>query len=95
MDAARQYGQALEFDGENDCVKIANTEDLQLDEEFTLEAWVRPQNLNKFTPIFFKESGTVYSYSLFLGAFTRATSKASSPTNPKNSPKSNPKQRCR
>ncbi len=64
-----KYGSALQFDGENDCVKIANTEDLQLDEEFTLEAWVRPENLNKFTPVFFKESGTFYSYSLFLGAF--------------------------
>ena len=66
-----KYGSALEFDGENDCVSIPNTEDLQLDEEFTLEAWVRPAPGQSFAPIFFKEieSSSFYSYSLFLGVF--------------------------
>ena len=66
-----KYGQALEFDGSNDCVSIPNTEDLQLDEEFSLEAWVRPAAGQTFAPIFFKEieSSSFYSYSLFLGVF--------------------------
>jgi len=64
-----KYGGALEFNGGNDCVSIPNTEGLQLSEEFTLEAWVRPSGQDKFTPIFFKEREGFYSYSLFLGAF--------------------------
>jgi hypothetical protein len=40
--ARGRYGSGLEFDGENDCVSIEATPDLQLTEEFTLEAWVRP-----------------------------------------------------
>jgi Concanavalin A-like lectin/glucanases superfamily len=37
-----KYGDALHFDGEDDCVSIEESEDLRFDEEFTLEAWVRP-----------------------------------------------------
>jgi hypothetical protein len=41
--ARGKYGDSLEFNGEEDCVTIPKTEDLQFSEEFTLEAWVRPE----------------------------------------------------
>jgi hypothetical protein len=40
--ARGKYGGALQFDGEDDCVSVAESEDLRLDEEFSIEAWVRP-----------------------------------------------------
>jgi Concanavalin A-like lectin/glucanases superfamily len=40
--ARGKYGEALQFDGEDDCVSVVESEDLRFDEEFTLEAWVRP-----------------------------------------------------
>jgi len=39
-----KYGSALEFDGENDLVSIADAADLDLTASFTLEAWVRPES---------------------------------------------------
>jgi Concanavalin A-like lectin/glucanases superfamily len=46
--ARGKYGAALEFDGENDCISIPESAELQFleDEEFTLEAWVRPGGEN-------------------------------------------------
>ena len=40
--ARGKYGDGLEFNGTSSCVSIAASSDLQLTEEFTLEAWVRP-----------------------------------------------------
>ena len=55
-----KYGKALSFDGENDCVKIADSADLQLTEDFTLEAWVKPQGDGDSEPILFKEGPGAY-----------------------------------
>jgi hypothetical protein len=38
-----RYGGAMEFDGENDCLSIPATAELQATEEFSVEAWVRPE----------------------------------------------------
>ncbi len=63
-----RYGQALSFDsGEEDCVTVPDSPDLQLTEEFTLQAWVRPEGEVKYDPIFFKEAEGFFSYSLGLG----------------------------
>jgi hypothetical protein len=64
-----RYGGALSFDGENDCVSVPSSVDLNLTEEFTLAAWVRPGQSQQFTPIFLREGGAEESYSLYLGAF--------------------------
>jgi Concanavalin A-like lectin/glucanases superfamily len=42
---AGKYGSALDFDGVNDLVSIANAADLDFTSSFTLEAWVRPDTL--------------------------------------------------
>jgi hypothetical protein len=62
-----RYGGALEFSGEESCATVPTSESLQLDEEFTLEAWVRPSGLPTDDPIFFKESEGTYSYPMFVG----------------------------
>jgi hypothetical protein len=56
--ASGKYGGALEFDGSNDLVKIANANDLDLTKAFTIEAWVRPDNATATRPVVSKtESG--------------------------------------
>jgi RHS repeat-associated protein len=51
-----RYGGALEFSGEEgECVTVPDSRDLQLNEEFTLEAWVRPSAPPGEDPIIFKE----------------------------------------
>lgn len=42
---AGKYGSALDFDGTNDLVSIADAAELDLTDSFTLEAWVRPDTL--------------------------------------------------
>jgi Concanavalin A-like lectin/glucanases superfamily len=51
-----RYGSALEFNGSTSCVQVPNSESLQLGEEFTLAAWVRPEGPLTEDPIFFKEN---------------------------------------
>lgn len=63
----RQYGKALKFDGEEDCVSVPNSEALQLSEEFTVEAWVKPEGSLSSEPLIFKESEGGPSYALGLG----------------------------
>jgi Concanavalin A-like lectin/glucanases superfamily/Helix-turn-helix domain len=65
-----KYGKALNFNGENTCASVANGSDLQLNGPFTLEAWVKPANTSQWAPIFYKEAGSFYGYSIFFGAFT-------------------------
>jgi hypothetical protein len=63
-----RFGQALEFDGkEEDCVNVADSPDLRLTEELTVEAWVKPEHGDESGPIFFKEDGSSLGYSLYLG----------------------------
>lgn len=64
-----KYGKALNFNGENTCAQVANSSDLQLSGPFTLEAWVKPSNTTQWAPIFYKEAGSFYGYSIFFGAF--------------------------
>ncbi len=40
--APGRYGEGLHFDGETGCVSVEATPELQATEEFTAEAWVRP-----------------------------------------------------
>jgi hypothetical protein len=42
-----KYGGALDFDGVNDFVSIADASDLDLTGNFTIEAWVRPDTLGR------------------------------------------------
>ncbi|HET7445015.1 MAG TPA: LamG-like jellyroll fold domain-containing protein [Solirubrobacterales bacterium] len=64
-----KYGHSLAFNGEDTCVEIPNSVDLQLSQAFTVEAWVNPDHAQEFAPVFFKEAESFYSYSLYLGAF--------------------------
>jgi hypothetical protein len=61
-----RYGEALEFDGEEGCVQIPDGPQFQMGEEFTLEAWVRPESAHEFAPIFYKQgSEGGYGYDLW------------------------------
>ncbi|HWM63912.1 MAG TPA: LamG domain-containing protein [Solirubrobacterales bacterium] len=60
------YGSALKFDGVDDCVSIADAPELQLSEEFTLQAWVKPEGSPSADPVIFKEDGESASYRLTL-----------------------------
>ena len=62
-----RFGKALSFDGENDCVTIADSADLQLSEDFTLEAWVKPKDDGGSEPILFKEKPYFGAYALYYG----------------------------
>ncbi len=61
-----RYGSALEFDGEEGCVTIPDGPQFQMGEEFTLEAWVRPEGPHEFSPVFYKQDGEGgYGYALW------------------------------
>jgi hypothetical protein len=62
-----KYGKALSFDGENDCVKVPSSAELQLREEFTLESWVKPEGAGLAEPILIKDDPLWFGYSLFFG----------------------------
>ncbi|HWM64170.1 MAG TPA: LamG-like jellyroll fold domain-containing protein [Solirubrobacterales bacterium] len=49
-----KYGSALDFDGTNDLVSIADAPGLDLTGSFTLEAWVRPDTATNFKPVLSK-----------------------------------------
>ena len=64
--ARGKYGGGLEFDGEEDCVSIP-APGLRLREEFTLEAWVRPEGELKGDPVIFDEAEGFPAYGLGIG----------------------------
>ncbi|MFL5897566.1 MAG: LamG-like jellyroll fold domain-containing protein [Solirubrobacterales bacterium] len=67
---AANYGSALQFNGYyEECAKAADAPDLQLPEEFTLEAWVKPTGSGESEPILFKETKYTTGYSLYFGEF--------------------------
>jgi hypothetical protein len=69
-----KYGSALKFSGsEEECVRIADSPDLRLSEEFTIEAWVRPEGGDTSDPIIFKETGGNFTYALAAGLFHAST----------------------
>src|SRR6478735_12024728 len=62
-----RFGKALGFDGEaGDLVTVPGTEDLQL-EEFTVEAWVRPDKCGLLEPVVAKLSEEDFGYALYSG----------------------------
>lgn len=63
-----KYGPGLEFDGKESCLRIPTAAVLELRNDFTIEAWVRPQKSAKSMPLIFKEASTGYSYALYAGA---------------------------
>jgi concanavalin A-like lectin/glucanase superfamily protein len=69
-----KYGSALKFNGsEEECVRIADSPDLRLSEEFTIEAWVKPEGGDTSDPIIFKETGGNFTYALAAGLFHAST----------------------
>jgi Concanavalin A-like lectin/glucanases superfamily len=72
--AEGKYGTALQFQGweESDCVTVPDSTELQLTENFTLEAWIRPEGSLFGDTILFKEfeaeSGPTYVFSVGFGA---------------------------
>jgi len=64
--APGKYGTALEFDAaEGDVVTIPDSESLRLSEEFTLEAWVRPDEGRPQSPVLGKAAAGQYGYGLW------------------------------
>jgi Concanavalin A-like lectin/glucanases superfamily len=62
-----KYGKALSFNG-SDCVSVPESADLELREELTVEAWVKPEGSGEAESLVFKESeGEFFGYSLFIG----------------------------
>jgi hypothetical protein len=64
-----RYGGAMEFNAaEEDVLKITASEELNFDEEFTLEAWVRPSGEdNHHAPLIDKQEGSGHGYFLYEG----------------------------
>jgi hypothetical protein len=65
--AKGRYGSALYLDGNNDYVEIPNDPELQLGEEFTLQAWVRPDAAETWAPVISKDPAP-FNYQLYAGA---------------------------
>src|SRR6476469_5012354 len=63
-----KFGSAIYLDGSNDFAEIPDSPELQLTEEFTLEAWVRPSVSQKWAPVISKETPSFYSYRLLAGS---------------------------
>ena len=63
-----KYGSAIYLDGNSDYVEIPDSPELQLEEEFTLESWVRPEGVEDEGAVISKTAGGFYSYQLFAGS---------------------------
>lgn len=66
---AGRFGGALDFDGVNDWVTIADANDLDIRDAITLEAWVNPRSLSGWNTILLKEASTGLAYSLYANDF--------------------------
>jgi len=60
-----RYGSAIFLDGTNDYVEIPDSPELALTEEFTLEAWVRPDGFADEGVVISKEVDGNHSYQLY------------------------------
>ena len=49
-----EFGKGLRFDGDNDHVKIPHSEDLNLGNQFTIEAWVKKEEDSRYQAILSK-----------------------------------------
>jgi hypothetical protein len=73
--ASGKLGAALTFDGVNDVVTVADAASLDLTNEMTVEAWVRPTALgNNWRTVAFKETSNFYSYALYASTGSRRRS---------------------
>jgi sugar lactone lactonase YvrE len=59
-----KYGTGVRFDGVNDLVTIPASSDLNFSGNFTLEAWVRPDEARAWGAVITKEAPTFHSYEL-------------------------------
>jgi hypothetical protein len=66
--ARGRYGDALHFLKEGDCASVADSPELHLSEEFTLEAWVRPEGGVFEDPVVVRESGGEDLFGLGIGS---------------------------
>jgi hypothetical protein len=69
-----RYGSALNFDGVNDWVTVADAAALDLTNRMTLSAWVRPDSLQGYRSLIFKETSANVAYSLYAHDGTRPAS---------------------
>jgi hypothetical protein len=53
-----KYGAAVQFDGTDDFVNIADANSLDLTNGMTIEAWVNPTNVTGYKTVICKENGT-------------------------------------
>jgi beta-lactam-binding protein with PASTA domain len=64
-----KFGSALQFDGVNDWVSVANNAALQVTSAVTIEAWVNPVNMSGWETVLMKERGVtgegLLSYALY------------------------------
>ena len=60
-----RFGNALQFDGANDWVTVADAASLDLTSSFTLEAWVRPGASGAWRTVVLKEGSGFSSYELY------------------------------
>lgn len=65
--APGKYGTALKFDGKEGCVTVPDSPALQLHEEFTLEAWVKPEGELLHLPAITKQAEGFPAYGLGVG----------------------------
>jgi Concanavalin A-like lectin/glucanases superfamily len=66
--ARGKFGGALSFDGSGQCATVPAAAALELREELTVEAWIKPEGSGEAESIVFKEAeGEWFGYSLFLG----------------------------
>jgi hypothetical protein len=65
---AGKFGNALQFDGVNDMVTVADADSLDLTEAMTLEAWVKPTALGSmWRTVVIKEQSNQLAYALYAG----------------------------
>jgi hypothetical protein len=64
-----KYGKALSFDGENDCVTVADAEDLRITEELTVEGWVKARSPLSDDPVVYKDTSGETGHGLGIGIY--------------------------
>jgi RHS repeat-associated protein len=65
-----RFGKALDFDGTNDKVSVADSNSLDLTNGMTVSAWVKPDTLGGYRTVVMKERGSNLSYALYGGTDT-------------------------
>jgi glucose/arabinose dehydrogenase len=63
--AGGRFGGALDFDGVDDWVTVADDDSLDMTGPLTLEAWVRPDTLGTWDTVVMKEAAGYFSYALY------------------------------